>query len=59
MAADIANEVLDPAVIAVRLGEDPADRGPSAVGIIAGERGRDKLVGVTGLTLDGLRARLP
>ncbi len=31
---------------------------PSAVGIIAGERGRDKLVAVAGLTLDALRARL-
>lgn len=31
---------------------------PSVVGIIAGERGRDKLVAVAGLTLDALRARL-
>ena len=31
---------------------------PSAVGIVAGERGRDKLVGVAGLTLAALRTRL-
>ena len=31
---------------------------PSAVAIVAGEHGRDKLVGVAGLTLDALRARL-
>ena len=30
----------------------------SAVGIVAGERGRDKLVAVAGLTLEALRARL-
>ena len=30
----------------------------SAVGIVGGERGRDKLVAVAGVTADALRARL-
>lgn len=31
----------------------------SAVGIVAGDRGRDKLIAVAGLTLEALRAKLP